>query len=168
MQGRTLEINSIFHQEIKTNIKPHKALFSGHLTLQAPLLCAVPDKALPDPSGSLQRLKVMNEKIILGLRPVGSSLAPCKGFSTGHFGGAVDQEPSARCGHQGPSSLPAPAQIPMGNVSHAKESIFLARQAFLNTPAHVPFMHVINRALKMMHHLLFQKTGRIQKSCCKS
>lgn len=88
MQGRTLEINSIFHQEIKTNIKPHKALFSGHLTLQALLLCAVPDKALPDPSGSLQRFKVRNEKIILGLRPVGSSLAPRKGFSTGPFCGS--------------------------------------------------------------------------------
>lgn len=128
----------------------------------------MPDKALPDPSGSLQRFKVRKEKIILGLRPVGSSLAPHKGFSTGPFGGAVDQEPSASRGHQGASSLPAPAQIPRGNVSHAKESIFLAQQAFLNTPAHVPFMHVINRALKMMHHLLFQKTGRTQKSCCKS
>lgn len=63
----------------------------------------MPDKAQPDPCGSLQRFKVLKEKIILGVKlsSVGSSLAQLKGFSTDTFGGAVDQQPSASCGHQG-------------------------------------------------------------------
>lgn len=122
MQGRTLEINSIFHQEIKTNIKPHKALFFW--TFNSIGTTAV-SRALPDPRGSLQRFKVMKKKIILGLSPV----APFKGFSKNTFGGAVDREVPASCGHQGASSLSPPAQTPRGNGSQAKESIFLA-QAF--------------------------------------
>lgn len=122
---------------------------------------------MPDPRGSLQRFKVMKEKIILGLRPVGSSLAPLKGLSTDTFGGAVDQEPSASCGHQGVSSVTT-CPNPKGKWKPCKGKHLPCPTSICLIPQHMFPLYTSSTGLENYAPSPFpkKKTGRTQKKCC--